>query len=269
MAKLTIGQKAERVLALLMGLRSPKIAAALALHGFGNEDLKEGWTLLQQLTRTRLDTLPGAAPGPIHVDPATLGALDAWENKWFPIAKATLQRRLPAVHDWMFLNLVQAEGPAVILTVSTFVNRHELLDAPKDKGGPGAGGKDAKKILQKRGLTAPEINTAKELLAKLSKVAEPPVGDGGNAASDESFAEAETAVWAWYLEWSRIARTAIKDRRLLRTLGFLQGGGASGADDEEVADDEEGADEEGADEEEAAEETTTGGGKGKSEPTEG
>ena len=267
MAKLTIGQKAERVLALLMGLRSPKIAAALALHGFGNEDLKEGWSLLQQLTRTRLDTLPGAGPGPIHVDPSTLGALDAWENKWFPIAKATLQRRLPAVHDWMFLNLAQAEGPAVILTVGTFVNRYELLEATKDKGGPGAGGKDAKKILQKRGLTAAEIDTAKELLAKLSKVAEPPVGDGGNAASDESFAEAETAVWAWYLEWSRIARTAIKDRRLLRSLGFLQGGGASGAE-VELGDEEE-ADEAGAEEEEAAEETTTGGSKGKGGPTEG
>ena len=226
-----------------MGLRNPRIAAALALHGFGNEDLKEGWSLLQKLTRTRLDTLPVAGPGPIHVDPATLGALDEWENKWFPIAKATLQRRLPAVHDWMFLNLVQAEGPAVILTVGTFVERYNLLDAPKDKGGPGTGGKDAKKLMQKRGLTAAGIDTAKELLTKLSKVAEPPVGDGDKAESDESFVEAETAVWAWYLEWSRIARTAIKDRRLLRTLGFLQGGGASGAEVElgdEESDDEEG-----------------------------
>lgn len=43
----------------------------------------------------------------------------------------------------MFLNLGQAKGPAVILTVGTFVERYDLLDAPKDKGGPGAGGKIA------------------------------------------------------------------------------------------------------------------------------
>ena len=28
-------------------------------------------------------------------------------------------------------------------------------------------------------------------------------------------------MWAWYLEWSTIARRAITDRRLLRQLGFL------------------------------------------------
>ena len=28
-------------------------------------------------------------------------------------------------------------------------------------------------------------------------------------------------MWAWYLEWSKIARVAIKNRALLRQLGFL------------------------------------------------
>ena len=32
---------------------------------------------------------------------------------------------------------------------------------------------------------------------------------------------AEEAMWAWYLEWSTIARHAISDRNLLRALGFL------------------------------------------------
>jgi hypothetical protein len=28
-------------------------------------------------------------------------------------------------------------------------------------------------------------------------------------------------LWAWYLEWSQIIRTAVKNRRLLQQLGFL------------------------------------------------
>jgi hypothetical protein len=42
MARLTIGQKGERVLTLLLALRNVRIAAALARHGFTNKDLDEG-----------------------------------------------------------------------------------------------------------------------------------------------------------------------------------------------------------------------------------
>jgi hypothetical protein len=39
MARLTLGQKADRVLKLLLGLRNARIAEALSAHGFTNEDL--------------------------------------------------------------------------------------------------------------------------------------------------------------------------------------------------------------------------------------
>lgn len=249
MAKLTIGQKAHRVLLLLLGLRNPKIAAILAKHGFTDEDLAEGWALLRAITRTRLDTVPSGGPTPIYVDPTTLATLDEWENKWFPIAKATLQRRAPKVHDWMFLNLAQAEGPQVIITVGTFIDRWELLDKPKDKGGYGPGGKEAKKLLDTRGLRPDVVKEAKALLEILTSVASgPPSSDGspGPAAQPESFEAAEAALWAFYLEWGPITRTVIKDRRMLKALGFLKGGGAGddgGDDGEEEGDDE---DEEGA-----------------------
>jgi hypothetical protein len=38
-------------------------------------------------------------------------------------------------------------------------------------------------------------------------------------AADEA---AEAELWAWYLEWSTIARTVVTNRRHLRALGFLQ-----------------------------------------------
>jgi len=233
MAKLTIGQKAERVVKFLLALRSPRIAAALAQHGFTQADLDEGWDLLRKITRTRLD-VPAEDAAP--VDPDALRALDAWENKWFAIAAATLKRRAPKAHDWVFRNLSQTEGVAVIVSVGTFIERWEQLDKAEKEGGLGATGKEAKKILEQRGLTKDTIAEAKTLLKKLGKVEGPLPDLEKIAAEDASFEEAETALWAWYLEWSKIARTAITQRSLLRQLGFLRT--TAGGKEEEIPDEE-------------------------------
>jgi hypothetical protein len=77
MARLTIGQKAERVLKFPLALRNPRIAAMLAQYNFTQADPDEGWDLLRNITRTRLDVLPEDAP----IDPGALRAPDEWENK--------------------------------------------------------------------------------------------------------------------------------------------------------------------------------------------
>ncbi|WP_437623239.1 hypothetical protein [Sorangium sp. So ce1151] len=215
MAKLTIGQKAERVLLLLMGLRKNKVAAALVAHGFSDDDLSEGWRLLQRVTRTRLGFVATAAA----TDTGLINEIDAWENKWFPIASATLKRHAPQAHAFLFRNLAQTEGAAVLVSVSTFVERWESLARSKEKGGPDAEGDEARKILAKRGLTKAAIDEAKQLLAragKLESIADVPPA----AAAGEDFDKAEQQLWDWYLEWSTIVQTAIKDRRVLRELGF-------------------------------------------------
>jgi hypothetical protein len=232
MARLTIGQKAERVIKFLIALRSPRIAAVLAQYDFKQEDLDEGWSLLRKITRTRLDGLSEDAP----LDPDALRALDEWENKWFAIAQATLKRRAPKVHDWVFRNLSQTEGLAVIVSVSTFVERWDLMGKPEKDGGLGAAGKTAKDLLDPRGLNKATIDAAKALLKKLGQV-EGPLPDLDKSADDDvSFENAEKALWAWYLEWSKIARTTIKQRSLLRQLGFLRA--TTSGKDEEVPDDE-------------------------------
>lgn len=45
-------------------------------------------------------------------------------------------------------------------------------------------------------------------------------------------------MWAWYLEWSTIARAAIKDRGLLSRLGFLSSSPARGGAGSGVVEDE-------------------------------
>jgi hypothetical protein len=108
MAKERIGDKAERVLKLLLGLRNKKVASALASRGFGKDDLEEGLALLRGVTDVSLAVLPPSSP-----NPAVIEQIDRWENEWFPVANATLLRHHPEIHARVFLNLSQTEGVAV------------------------------------------------------------------------------------------------------------------------------------------------------------
>src|SRR5688500_1258433 len=93
---LSIGMKASRALRLLLGLRNSRVANALAIYGFTEHDMEEGWALLQALGRMRVDTTFGPS------DAGTILKLDPWENHWFPVATATLTRHHPAMHDQVF-----------------------------------------------------------------------------------------------------------------------------------------------------------------------
>lgn len=71
MAKMTIGQKAERVLRFLMGLRGPEVATALRRHGFTEADRAEGYERIRRLTDHRL-----AVPAPPSTSHEALERLD-------------------------------------------------------------------------------------------------------------------------------------------------------------------------------------------------
>ena len=219
MAKKRISDKAERVLKLLLGLRNRKIASALASRGFGKDDLQEGLSLLRAVTDVSLAALP-----PASSDPAIVQAIDRWENEWFPVANATLLRRHPEIHVRVFLNLSQTEGAAVIISVSTFIER--IAQLTRADGGYGQAGKDARKLLARRGLTPKVIDEAKALLEQVTTLEEAPAELPDLEEERTRLAEAEDAMWAWYLEWAEIARVAIKDRALLRRLGFLASTGS-------------------------------------------
>ncbi len=214
---LSLGDKAHRVLRLLLGLRNPRVASAMSAYGLNEEEIQEGWNLLQTLGRGRL----GVTPVPPS-DAKTIEELDAWENRWFPIADASLLRRYPAVHARVFLNLSQTEGPEVAVSVGTFLDRWEQLGASDGPYGPE--GAKAKELLTARGMTPAVIDAARTLLAQLRKVAPAPTPPSAEEQRAE-LARAEDALWAWYLEWSQVAQIAVSQRVLLRQLGFLSGPG--------------------------------------------
>jgi hypothetical protein len=210
---LSLGEKAQRVLKLLLGLRNPRVASALAVYGFTEADMEEGWRLLQALGQRRLDRLP---VGPRDAD--VIQKLDNWENLWFPIIDASLHRRFPATHERLFLNLSQTEGPEVAVSVQAMLDRIAQLD--QADGPYGAEGPKARELLKTRGLTDASLAEVRALLGSLAKVAPAPTP---LSVEEEQarMAAAEDALWAWYLEWSQLARVGIKNRTLLRQLGFL------------------------------------------------
>lgn len=208
MARTTIGQRAVRVLVFLMGLRNEDVARMLRASGMTAEDVDDGWARLQALTRGRLDFVAA----PTEPDPKLLMLLDTWENRWFPVVSATLRARFPAAYAKVFNNLTQAEGIEVMISVRTLLTRFGELTAAEQRD-------EVRALLEKRGFTPQVIAEGNELVASLSTFASPREAPSNIDAVEE--AARETALWDWYLEWSSIARAAIRDRRALRALGFL------------------------------------------------
>jgi hypothetical protein len=103
--------------------------------------------------------------------------------------------------------------------VGTFVQR--IAELTRADAGYGQAGKDARKLLQRRGLTPKIIDEAKALLEQVASIEEETAELPDLEEERTRLTEAEDAMWAWYKEWAEIARSAIKDRSLLRRLGFL------------------------------------------------
>ena len=108
------------------------------------------------------------------------------------------------------------------------------MDKPGSDGGAKSG-KAAKKMRAERGLSKAVIDEAKSLLETLGGISGPLPSLPDLAADAEQLVQSEKAMWAWHLEWSRIARKVISLLSLLRQLGFLRSSG-SGGEDVEVDD---------------------------------
>jgi hypothetical protein len=156
--------------------------------------------------------------------------LDGWENRWFPITDVVLATNVPEAHAMVFKNLSQTEGLEVIVSVGTFLERLETLPKSREEGGLGATGRNARELLIKRGLDSNAVAEARALLEKVGKIEPSDIDASGVPSEREEMLERD--LWNWYLEWSGIARIAISDRRLLRTLGFLRDSSGSNREPE-------------------------------------
>ena len=233
MANLQVGDKARRATGFMVGTANRQVRRAMAAHGFSNEVVAEGMRRLTVFLAARLGTQPA-------LDLRVLGDLDAWENRWYPLIELVLRFNFPDVHELVFRNLRQTEGVEVVASVATLTDRLTLIAKPIDEGGLGERGQAACSLLVERGATERVLTDARDLLAQVGSVKEP---DLLESEDPEAVAAAEEDLWRWYLEWSGIARIAIRDRRLLRVLGFLKTvRRPDGTEEEVVVNDDEEAD---------------------------
>jgi hypothetical protein len=204
--------KASRTVRLLFGMRNPVIAKALERYGFTEDVIHEGWRVLREASPNG----PTPMGRPANVNDATITMLEDWQSEWFPVINLALERHHPAVADQLFAGLQRGAGPMAALSVSTLITRLDQMSA--GQGGYEAAGVAARRTLEARGVTTGVIDEAKALLAEVEHIAEHPTVATKPGAEAEA---AEEALFAWYREWSGIARVAIRSRGILRQLGLV------------------------------------------------
>jgi hypothetical protein len=213
MSKLTSSQKAERVLRLLLGIRDVRVSQALAGRGFCSEDLEQGWSKLRSLARGRLDALSSTPTG---IEPSVLADLDRWQSRWFPVAEVILTRYHPELGRHVLLGLSPAEGPGIVSTLDTLVERLTTLFATTDEES-----RAAVRRLVGRGLTERELSQARAWVTAARTTQVPATVEAQSpGVHEEEHRRAERELWDWYLTWSRVARETITERSLLRSLGL-------------------------------------------------
>lgn len=220
MSKIRVKQKPNRVFEFLMGTRHPKVTKAMERFGFSEAVLQDGWNRLETCAELAVVEEPSFGP-----NSQLFKSLDAFEHIWFAVAKASLKGNYPKVHHAFLANLRQTTGRDTAITVGTFLKRLREMEA--GEGAYAEHGPEARALLTARGLTESVAAEAEELLATLKTMVK---FDEAQLVTTAENAKAEHAkavahLWAWYLEWSAIARVAVKDRRLLRSMGFLNGSG--------------------------------------------
>ncbi len=218
----TLDQTPNRALKLLRGVTRAGIAQRMAAVGYSNADHVEGWTLLQQSSGYRPDvpivTLQG---GP--ADPAVAAAIkyvDDFDESGFDLADAALQRRFPEQWTFVMEGLVAKTGIAALVDVEKFLDRIDALES--GKGRPAAtrdADQRAVKLLATRSIDKAKRGALREALrvAKSFKVQAIPEPTGGDESARE---RATLALRAWYEEWSKTARSVIKRRDFLISLGL-------------------------------------------------
>lgn len=126
-----------------------------------------------------------------------------------------LSRQHPAIERRLFAKLPRATRREAALVTSMLL--HCLEDMSTGADGYGSEGIEARKALEARGLTANVVAEAQGLVDGLRRITdESTMTEEERRANDR----AEAALWAWYCEWSRIARVAIQSRGVLRQLGL-------------------------------------------------
>jgi hypothetical protein len=216
-----------KVSRFLLNVREPHVFARAAMHGYSQHEHAEGWRLFRLASgehRTLDDLAPSEASADERTPKETLQALDAFENQWFPRTRAIIRRfakeGAPKLEATFFKDLEQQPlGPAVVQSVSTFVQRVEDLRHSKL---PGA--KEVRAVLAQRGLTDHSLEEIRKLLARVATPATTVPRADRKQEREQRLAEQRRALAdlrAWREEW-RVTFATVFDARTLTALGLVE-----------------------------------------------
>jgi hypothetical protein len=189
----------------------------LAENGYRAEDHREGWDLL--LRAVRWDAEP--RPLPVDSNPARDAGneVEAWARKDLVRARAALRR----LHPTTAASLAPKRPIHPILEVIEFLSGIDALET-----GKGGRKKDlpAIRTLTARGIDRAERRRVFALATKALTPPKPEPGEPEPEAERSSAVDKDVDVVAlrklhgWWVEWSAVARAAIRRRDLLARLGL-------------------------------------------------
>ncbi len=217
-------EKAQRLLVMVL---APNIAPHVAALGYDDVEHDTGWDLYRKavgmnrtfsdsLEETRFSKLFNGSPDQNQ----RIKLIDQFENKWFPRTKNALSRYVSEenreeVVSAFFLNLSQQpEGPQVIASVETYLNRLKDL---RSSSTPGV--QDAYQSLVKKGLTEVEQSNMRKLLTEAQQaptMPKTPLTQEEREKAQQAQREAFEQLKLWYKDWADIFRDELPFQLRLR-----------------------------------------------------
>lgn len=218
-----------RVSRFLSSVIAPRLLRRAVSSGYTREEHENLWTLFiraagrDQSLAFAFASHDGTADA--EVESSMLGALDAFENEWFPKTRAIIERFVPEAgvvrfSKSFFKDLQQQPyGPLVVDSVSTYLDRVEAL-ATSDE----AGASEVLRNLRSRGLSERRTEEVRELLreARAGRPAPAPKVPAAewNAAQEEQARALKALRLAWN-DWGTTLR-AVYDVRQQIQLGLTE-----------------------------------------------
>ena len=214
----TLDATPARVVKFLRGVGTvPAIRAALAAAGYTDEDHEEGWTRLHAASGySATNDFATATDTRVH---AAIATLDAWDEDGFRIVRAALSRLHPKQAAAVLDGIGPHVGAEAVVGVSALLDRIDALAKSKDKADHAAVA-----TLETRGITKEKREELRALVNVAEKGAAPakvdPNAQKNAKAEAEKHVAALASLYAWFSDWSEMARATIKRRDRLIRLGL-------------------------------------------------
>lgn len=199
------------------------IRAALARRGYTQLVHDQGWQLVLKASGYRR-TAPVVFDSPEAT--SAIAEIDGWDEPTFRVARAALAGEFPEQCQLVFQDLQAQTGVAAVVSVTTFLDRLDVLESDKGRKATHKVDKAALAKLAARGITPAERARMRELLGiALGPSAEAPTDAASAADPATETAElraAKVELYTWYVEWREVAKADIKRRDHLIQLGIAQ-----------------------------------------------